>query len=34
VLPQLEHKMAEGCEASHESLNVLNAADLAYLSDG
>jgi hypothetical protein len=34
VLPQPLHEVAEGCEVSHELLNVLDVPSLAYLSDG
>jgi hypothetical protein len=34
MFPQPRHEMAEGCEASHELLNVLDVPDLAYFSDG
>jgi hypothetical protein len=34
VFPQSGHEAAEGREASHELLNVLDVSDLTYFSDG
>jgi hypothetical protein len=34
TFPQLRHEVVEGCEASHESLDVLDIPDLPYLGDG
>jgi hypothetical protein len=34
VFPQLGYEAAEDREAFHESLNVLDAPDLAYFGDG
>jgi hypothetical protein len=34
MFPQLGHEMAEGCEASHKPLDVLDIPDLAYFRDG
>jgi hypothetical protein len=34
VFPQLGHEAAEGCEASHEPMNILDVPGLAYFRDG
>jgi hypothetical protein len=34
VFPKPGHKVAEGQEASHEPLNILDIPDLAYFRDG